>query len=158
MANQYTIQELVEISKGTDEDLKNSTYEFGIFGNALAQTISAEVGFNIIEAVRLIKPYGIMHIRSSHGKVSEFERGQIPVYDQDFDLVPTIIHEFDTYVRAEDNKRGEPGIYFTKTINEVEYTVCVTFTQKRDRNTGGMKKKLTVSTMFKKPKPKKNRP
>jgi hypothetical protein len=158
MANKYTIQELVEISKGTDEELKDSTYEFGIFSNSVAQRISAVVGFNIIEAVRLIKPYGIDHIRAAHGKENEIERGQIPVTDQDFDLVPIIIHEYDTYVRAANNKRGDPGIYFMKTIGEIDYTVCMTFTQKRDRNTGGMKKKLTVTTMFKKPTPKKNRP
>lgn len=158
MANKFTIQELVQISKGTDEELKDNAYEFGKFGNGDAQSISGVVGFNIIDAIRLIKPFGIDHILSAHGKDKEYERGQIPVSDQDFDLVPTIIHEYDSYVRAANNKRGEPGIYFTKTIGEIEYTACMTFTQKRDRSTGGIKKKLTLSTMYKKPTPKKNRP
>lgn len=151
MANQHTIQELVTFARGNDESLKSEEFEFGKFGHADAQQISQATGVNIIGATRLIKPYGIDHVIAAHGSITEINRGQRPITDADFDLVPLIVHDYDSYIRASDDKRGNPGIYFNKVITGMEYTVCMTCTHKNDRNSpGGVKRKMTLSTMFKK--------
>lgn len=106
MANKYTIQELVSFAKGDDESLKDETFTFGIFSNLVARQIAEETQVNIIGATRLIKPYGIAHALTWHGGVKEFERGQIPLYETDFDLIPDIVHRFDSCERAANNKRG----------------------------------------------------
>lgn len=147
MANLYTIQELVAFARGTDQELKNNEFEFGIFPNGLAQNIAGTTGVNIIGAVRYIKPFGIAHAIQWHGSNEEFERNQIPVYDQDFDLVPQVVHEYDHCERARDNRRGDKSLYFHKSIGTTRFTACMTLTQNRD----GSVKKLTLATMFKKP-------
>lgn len=151
MANKFTIQELVAFTKGNDESLKDETFAFGIFPNEVARQIAEETKVNIIGAIRLIKPYGIAHALTWHGGVKEFERGQIPLYDTDFDLIPDIVHRYDSFERAADNKRGLAGLYFHKIIGKVRYTVCMTYSARIDRYTRALDKKLTLSTMFKKP-------
>lgn len=152
MATQVTIEELVSITRNGDEEQKEDVvFSFGIFPNAIAQAISGDTQINIIGATRLVNAYGIAHTIKFHGNVKEFERNQVPVHDADFDLIQTIVNDFDTYQRASNDKRGNPGIYFQKVIKNVNYTVCMTYTEKRDRYASETIKKLTLSTMYKKP-------
>lgn len=148
---ELTIQQLVAIAKSEDEEQKNIAFSFGIFPNKTAQQISSLTQINIIGAIRLLKPYGIAHTITWHGNMREFERGQIPVYDTDFDLIPTIVDEYDLCERASNDKRGNPSIYFHKIINQVRYTVCMTYTARKERYSNEMIKKLSFSTMYKKP-------
>lgn len=148
---ELTIQQLVAIAKCEDEAQKNIAFSFGIFPNEKAQQISSLTQINIIGAIRQLKPYGIAHTITWHGNMREFERGQIPVYETDFDLIPIIVDEYDLCEKANNDKRGNPSIYFHKTINQVRYTVCMTFTAKKERYTNRMIKSLSFSTMYKKP-------
>ena len=130
--------------------------EFGIMPNHMAQDISSIVGFNIIGAKLRIDSEKVSHILIYHDGITETERvkeekrGQIPVKKEDFYLIHKIILECDEYKKARDDQYGNPGIYFIKILNNIHYQVCLTYTQKRDRRTDEIKKKLTVSTMFKK--------
>ena len=124
---------------------------FGIFPNAIAQALSVTFKINIIGATRLINPYCISHTIDFHGNVKEFERGQIPVSDSDFELIPEIVNNYDAIERGSNDKRGNPGVYFRKTIGNIQYSVCMNYTEKKDRYTRDTIKKLTFSTMYKKP-------
>ncbi|MBW0162195.1 MAG: hypothetical protein HYI21_10790 [Sediminibacterium sp. Gen4] len=147
-----TVQELLTIAKQENEELKKQyVLDFGQFPNSTARDISQDTGVNVIGARLILNPFGIAHVLKYHSHKKEKERGQIPVVDQDFDLVTTIVREHDSYQIASPNQRGEPGIYFYKTINKVLYTVCMTYTDKKDRYTKERTdKKLTLSTMYKK--------
>ena len=130
--------------------------EFGIMPNHMALNISSIVDFNIIGAKLRIDSEKVSHILIYHDgitateRVKEDKRGQIPVTRADFYLINKIILECDEYKKATQDQYGNPGIYFIKKINNIQYWVCMTYTTKRDRRTDEIKKKLTVSTMFKK--------
>ena len=151
MANQYTIQELVLIAKGNDEELKKNDFEFGRTPNALARQISQDTGINIIGAMKVINPFGIFHVIKYHSTEEEYKRHQIPVSDTDYDHVPDIVNNFDSYELAAKDQRGNPGIYYKKRIGDIIYFVCMTYTHEKDRYTKEIyNKRLTLSTMYKK--------
>jgi hypothetical protein len=137
---------------------KNKFYEieFGTFPNSIAQTISSTTNINIIGAKFKINTHKVSHILRFHsgntetGRVKERDRNQIPVIKEDFYLIRKIILEHDEYENSNPDQHNNPGIYFKKLINNIQYWVCVTYTTKRDHRTDEIKKRLTVSTMFKK--------
>lgn len=130
--------------------------EFGIMPNHLAQKISSQLNININGAKLKVTNKKLNHIFKVHdgktemGRVKEEERGQIPVNRDDFYLIHNIIVGHDEYRKADPDHYGNPSIYFIKKINNIHYWVCMTYTTKRDHRTGEIKKRLTVSTMFKK--------
>ncbi len=147
-----TIQDLVTLAQQQDEELKKQHYlDFGQFPNAIAQAITQHTGINVIGARLILNPFGIAHVLKYHTDQKEVERGQIPVITTDFDLIPDIVRNSDKYELASPNQRGQPGIYFYKTIKGVLYIVCMTYADKKDRYTKERTdKKLTLSTMYKK--------
>lgn len=151
MSENNTIKELVQIAYGTDEEKKNCEHSFGRIPNGIARHISQDTGINVIGALKVINPFGISHVIKYHSTEKEFERYQIPVTDLDYELIPEIVNNYDSYERATDDYRGNPGIYFKKQIGDIVYFVCMTFTFKRDRYTKDIyDKKLTMSTIYKK--------
>ncbi len=130
--------------------------EFGTIPNQLAQIVTSQVNINIIGAKLRIDNQRVSHILKYHDgitateRVKEEERGQIPVKKEDFYFIHHIILKNDYYEKARPDRRGNPGIYFIKILNNIHYQVCLTYTQKRDHRTDEIKKRLTVSTIFKK--------
>ena len=149
MSEQEEIQKLINICKSADKtDIK---YCFGRVPNHIALEISRLTQINIINADKLINVYGLMHAFKNHSDKKEQEkRGQLPIVFEDFLLIPEIVNNYTEVQIANSDRRGNPGIYFIKKINNIKYQVCMTYTEKRDHRTDEIKKTLTVSTMFKK--------
>jgi hypothetical protein len=130
--------------------------EFGSFPNSIAQIISSKTKINVIGAKLKINNQKVSHILKYHGgiietgRVKERDRNQIPVTKEDFYLIHYILLENDDYQNSDQDQHGNPGIYFIKKINNIQYWVCMTYTTKKDHRIGEIKKRLTVSTMFKK--------
>jgi phage-Barnase-EndoU-ColicinE5/D-RelE like nuclease3 len=155
MSDREEIKKLINICKSANKtDLK---YCFGKVPNYIAMKISRLTQVNIINADKFIKVNGLMHALKNHSNKKEQEkRGQLPLVYEDFFLIPEIVNNYDEVYRGNDDQHGNPGIYFIKNIKNIQFYVCMTFTTKKDRRTGEIKNRLTVSTMYKKP-AKKNR-
>jgi hypothetical protein len=122
--------------------VENETLEFGCFPNFVAQKINMETGVNIKGAKRLITTSGISHAFKQHGNDQlEKQRGQKGLTVSDFELIPTIVANYDRVEKGHEN-RGCKGLLFIKHINGVDYYVAMKL------RTNGGDSKLEFATMY----------
>lgn len=57
----------------------------------------------------------IRHALKSHGSAKEVLRGQVPITDADFKIIPYIVAHYDS-IATEKNRRGQDVIIYTKTL------------------------------------------
>lgn len=105
--------------------LENGVLEFGFFPNFVAQKINMETGGRINGARRIITTSGITHALKQHGNDQlERQRGQKGLTVSDFELIPTIVANYDRIEKGHDN-RGCKGLLFVKNINDIDYYVAM---------------------------------
>lgn len=66
--------------------------------------------------------FAVKHILHRHGGKREFLRGQIPVTESDFLLIPEIFSHYDSF-KFSLCKNGNPAIIYTKDIEDMAYTL-----------------------------------
>ncbi len=72
-------------------------HSYGSLPNYIAQKINQITGVNCRSSEILITAYDIAHIFKGHGNdILERERGQIGITAEDFELIKTIIYEFES--------------------------------------------------------------
>ncbi len=87
---------------------------------------------------------GARHSLIHHGKSGKLEkRGiQVPVYDEDFKLIPKIIYYYDSISFGETDSKNTPLIKYVKVFSDIVIYYV------EEIRTG--KKTLTIKTMYKK--------
>jgi phage-Barnase-EndoU-ColicinE5/D-RelE like nuclease3 len=142
--NLSKISELVAYARDAT-NTENREEEFGFFPNFQAQQINQATQVRLNDAIKIITSDGLRHAMKEHGNhVEENKRGQKGLTDADLNEIPNIVANFDS-VQKGNTKRGQPGVLFIKTINNVKYFVAMTLY----RNRGD--EKLQFSTMYAKP-------
>lgn len=93
-------------------------------------------GYNIS-----LKNDDVRKIYKDHGKEeTETPRGQVPITEEDFTLIPSIINEPDNIELVGTSQQGKPAIRFEKNIEG--NTVVITYVSDKHRN-------LELQTMYK---------
>ena len=87
-----------------------------------------------------MKSDNIKHILNKHGDEKEYLRGQVPVLESDFELIPDIISNFDNIKLGPSTTQNKPVIMFTKQIGNNYY--LVNYVSNRHHN-------LEIQTMWK---------
>ena len=85
----------------------------------LVSMSSYELGLNYMH---VLDNYSVKHIMHRHSGKRERLRGQEPVILSDLLLIPEIVLNFDT-IKAIQCRNGNPGLIYTKDINDETYTL-----------------------------------
>lgn len=131
------VQNFIENSKLLPS---NAKLYFGKISNILADKIKKTAGINLENYNISLKADSIKHILKGHSNQNEVLRGQIPVIDSDFNLIPSIISNYDTVEQSGTTKDNKPVLTFTKQIGDKYY--LVNYVSDKNHN-------LEVQTMWK---------
>ena len=84
-----------------------------------AQKLSAATGLDITERYRhSVSGEGIVHTLKRHGEGNEKHEAQLPVTEEDIEMIPEIIKSYDNVTRGtEKTSRGQDTIVYTKRVN-----------------------------------------
>lgn len=118
----------------------NAKLYFGKISTKLSDKIKQSIGIELNNYNISLKADSIKHILKKHGKSTETLRGQIPVVDSDFELIPEIVSEYDSVEKGRETNDGKPSITFKKQIGEEYY--LVNYVSDKNHN-------LEVQTMWK---------
>ena len=129
------------INNTTKVKSSNNKIYLGIINNKLSKNIYNTLKINIQNYNVSLKSDAIKHIITHHSTEKEYLRGQIPITQKDFLLIPKIISNYDKVWRSGLTKEGKPSITFQKQIKNTYYLIKYV----SDKN-----KILEVQTMYKK--------
>jgi hypothetical protein len=77
-----------------------------------------ELGVDISEEYKhVVDNYAIRHAFNNHGGKGESLRGQIPINNSDFELIPEIVNNYDNITTIL-TRKGLPGILYEKTLED----------------------------------------
>ena len=77
-----------------------------------------ELGIDISEEYKhVVDNYAIRHTFNNHGGKGESLRGQIPINNSDFELIPDIVNNYDNITTIV-TRKGLPGILYEKTFED----------------------------------------
>lgn len=77
-----------------------------------------ELGIDINEEYKhVVDNYAIRHTFNNHGGKGESLRGQIPINNSDFELIPDIVNNYDNITTIV-TRKGLPGILYEKTFED----------------------------------------
>ena len=107
----------------------------------ISDFIKNEIGINIENYNISLKTDNIRKVFKDHGSIkTENPRGQIPITEEDFLNIPSIINSPDSIKISGYTKDGKPAIKFEKKING--FNVIVTYVSDKHRT-------LELQTMYK---------
>jgi len=135
--NEIDITNFIEVSTKLPS---NSKLFFGKIGNRVATKIKNAIGIDLENFNISLKSDAIRYTKKFHSSETEKLRGQIPVTNDDFKLIPEIILYFDTIRQSGYTKQGKPSITFTKRIGNIYYLV---------NYVSDKSKSIDVQTMYK---------
>ncbi len=125
-----------------DAQTSNNNHKL-YFGKINSQTASKiKILFNIdVENYNVsLKLDNVKHILKKHGNQKEYLRGQVPILESDFELIPYIISNFDTIKRGLKTAQDKPVIICMKQIRINYY--LVSYVSNKHHN-------LEIQTMWK---------
>jgi phage-Barnase-EndoU-ColicinE5/D-RelE like nuclease3 len=120
-----SIAKLIEFSR---EDTTNTYQEinFGHIPNFKAQEIIQLTGVRVNGAKKILNTHAVTHTLSSHGDdKKETERGQKGVTNEDFELIPVILNDYNTVLYGGLNSKKKESLVFVKEINNLTYYVVM---------------------------------
>lgn len=133
------IKELVEFAKNNKNPI-NLKLQIGVIDVVEAEILELKTGFKLIGFKRIIDKFSINHTLKNHGNVEiEKKRGQIAITEEDFELVPQIVHS-QNIIHVSKNKIGNDILLYEAVINDTFYYVEEV---RRGR------KELCMTTMYK---------
>lgn len=137
MNNKADVIDFVRNSVGK---CSNSKIYFGKISDLIADKIENEIDINIKNYNLSLKSDSVKHILNNHSNKKELLRGQIPIVEKDFQLIPNIVSNYDKVYKAGLTKQGKCVITFEKVIGDKYYLV---------NNVSDKKHTLEVHTMYK---------
>lgn len=135
--NETDVTKFVEASTKVPS---NAKLYFGKIGTNIANKIKSALGINIENYNISLKADSIRHTLNHHSNENEILRGQIPITNDDFKYIPTIISEYDKVTPSGFTNQGKPSITFEKQIGDNYYVV---------NYVSDKSKSLEVQTMWK---------
>ena len=118
----------------------NAKLYFGKISENLSNKIKSAVGIDLKNYNISLKADNIKHILKKHGTSKEVLRGQVPVTNSDFELIPEIVSKYDSVEKGYDTNEGKPSLTFKKQIGDNYYLVNYVSDKKHN---------LEVQTMWK---------
>ena len=144
--NPKTIQELIQLAKNKQVNSR-IILQVGVLNPKTAEKIKEEHGENVEGFYVHLDIYGVRHTLDKHtNEELEEERGNIPIEDVDFQLVPFVVGSPDG-IRTDLGKQKNTIIIFLRI--KIAYEVVVVFSINKRR------KRLLFKTMYKRKKKKK---
>lgn len=138
------ILELVKYSKENSEEYRE--INFGTISNFKAQDINMKTGVPVLQCTKVLSSDGISHAFESHGDdVKQKLRGQIGIQDSDFELIPSILNDYDSVEKGLNNRQKFSAVLFKKKINKRIYHVVMIVLGNKDN------RHLKFKTMYIKP-------
>jgi D-3-phosphoglycerate dehydrogenase len=136
---QYRIQQLVE--KALREGSQNEWIQLNTLTEAEEKRLQKLIGHHLNGSQRILDVASIRHTMKRHGNaLTESQRGQVAVREQDFELIPVIVTQFDRIYAGTPNARGLETIIYEKQIEDLFYYV-------EEVRLG--RKKLCLNTLYK---------
>lgn len=135
--NPQDVSSFVESAKKVPS---NAKLYFGKIGKTIADKIKSKLGIEIENYNISLKADSIKHILSHHSSNKESLRGQVPIVETDFNLIPEIVSNYDSVEESGITPQGKPVITFKKQIGDVYY--LVNYVSNKNHN-------LEVQTMYK---------
>lgn len=136
-------KDVIEFVKKSKIESSNSKIYFGKIDILVATKIEKEIGLNVNNYNLSLKSDSVKHILNNHSSKRELLRGQIPIVEKDFQLIPNIVSNYDKVYKSGLTKQGKCVITFEKTIGDKYYLV---------NNISDKKHTLEVHTMYKRKK------
>lgn len=135
------IRDLVSLVKGK----QGTTAEKRVFGKVTkegAEYLSKLTGLEITQNTKfIIDRSGVNHTINKHGGKSEIQRGQVPIYDKDFENITEIMSNPQNIISIRKIKRDGEGIQIEGTLNGEDYFVIQAHRSRKDE--------LALTTMWK---------
>ena len=119
----------------------NKKLYLGMLKDDVYLNIHNKLKINIKNYNISLKVDAVKHILKHHSNDKEYLRGQVPIENNDFLLIPLIINNYDEVYNSGTTKDGKPSITFKKQIEDTYY--LVTYISDKNRN-------LEIQTMYKK--------
>ena len=135
--NPQDVSSFVESAKKVPS---NSKLYFGKIGKTIADKIKSTLGVEIENYNISLKADSIKHILSHHSSNKESLRGQIPIVETDFNLIPEIVSNYDGVEKSGITPQGKPVITIKKQIGDIYY--LINYVSNKNHN-------LEVKTMYK---------
>lgn len=135
-----TSEDVINFVQESKKTSNNSKLYFGKLGKKIANKINQAIGINLENYNLSLRSDNIKHILKKHSNKSEILRGQIPITEADFQLIPEIITSYDSIKQTGSTTNGKPSITFTKQIGDNYY--LVNYVSDKSHN-------LEVQTMWK---------
>lgn len=138
------IQQPKDVKEFIEQSIKvssNKKLYFGKISVYFARNIKKNIKIDITGYNISLKSDAIRHIMNHHSKKIEDLRGQIPVFKDDFLLIPLIIINHNYIYLSGISKGGKPSIKFKYQENDIMYCLVTYLSDKS--------KSIEVQTMYK---------
>ena len=119
----YTKYDIRNFVKNSKQVKNNAKLYFGKISKKDSDRIKRKFGINVRNYNISLKSDSVKHIIKKHGSSKEMLRGQIPILDSDFELIPKIISNYDNIMLGTPTSSNKPAIIFIKKIDTYYYLV-----------------------------------
>ena len=136
----YTKQDIRNFVNNSKKIKNNAKLYFGKINKTVSYKIKIKFGINIKNYNISLKSDNVKHIIKKHGSENELLRGQLPIIDSDFELIPEIVSNYDNVFLGTPTPSNKPSITFIKKIGSYYY--LVNYVSDKSHN-------LEVQTMWK---------
>lgn len=133
-------KDIIEFIEFSAKNPSNAKLYFGKIGERLSIDIKNSVNVNVKDYNISIKTDSIRHILNHHSNKNEVLWGQIPIEYKDFELITTIISEYNKIIPSGHAYNGKSSITFKAIMNCTYYLVIYV----SDKS-----KSLEIQTMYK---------
>lgn len=101
------------------KDNANAIAKIGLIDKNAIEKVKADLNIDLTGYTHLIDVYGIKHAYKKHGnKITEQQRGQIALVDDDFKLIPKILYSPDNIKCTGKNDIGRETITYSKKMKD----------------------------------------
>lgn len=135
--NSQDVSSFVESAKKIPS---NAKLYFGKIGKTVANKIKTQLGIDVENYNISLKADSIKHILFHHSSKNEILRGQVPIVESDFNLIPEIVSNYDSVEKSGTTQQGKPALTFKKQIGDTYY--LINYISNKNHN-------LEVQTMYK---------
>lgn len=89
----------------------------------ISDEIMSRLGIDVENYNISLKTDAVRHILNKHSSSKEILKGQVPISEDDFKLIPQIISEYDNLKLSGTTNQNKPVITFRKKIGDTFYLV-----------------------------------
>ena len=136
----YNKQDIRIFIKNSKQVRNNAKLYYGKLNKKVSDKIKRKFGIKVKNYNISLKSDSVKHIIKKHGSSKELLRGQLPIIDSDFELIPEIVSNYDNIILGTPTLSNKPAITFIKHIDCYYY--LVSYVSDKSHN-------LEVQTMWK---------